>query len=86
MLSWMIRERQRNNRHDLNSKTTSREMSRTKCGHLHDLVDLTKAFDTDSRDGLWKILVKVWLSTQIHFHDDMPTRVKMMESILNHLR
>ena len=28
-------------------------------------VDLTKAFDTVSRDGLWKIMA-VWLSTQIH--------------------
>ena len=29
-------------------------------------VDLTKAFDTVSREGLWKIMVKVWLSCQIH--------------------
>ena len=29
-------------------------------------VDLTKAFDTVSRDGLWKKIRKVWLSTQIH--------------------
>ena len=28
-------------------------------------VDLTKAFDTVSRDGLWKSMA-VWLSTQIH--------------------
>ena len=29
-------------------------------------VDLTKAFDTVIRDGLWKNNGKVWLSTQIH--------------------
>ena len=29
-------------------------------------VDLTKAFATVSRDGLWKIIGKVWLSTTIH--------------------
>ena len=28
-------------------------------------VDLTKAFDTVSRDGLWKIMAN-WLSIQIH--------------------
>ena len=31
-------------------------------------VDLTKAFGTVSHEGLWKILAKVWLSTQIHSH------------------
>ena len=48
-------------------------------------VDLTKAFDTVSREGLWKNNGKVWLSTQIHsryiamvwqFHDGMQARVQ----------
>ena len=30
-------------------------------------VDLTKAFDTVSRNGLWKILAR-WLSSQISYH------------------
>ena len=49
-------------------------------------VDLIKAFDTVSLDGLWKIMAKFgWLSTQIHsngaavsclsFHDGMQARV-----------
>ena len=29
-------------------------------------VDLTKAFDIVSHEGLWKIMEKVWLSCQIH--------------------
>ena len=32
-----IHEGQRNNRHDLYSEATAREMARTNCGHLHDL-------------------------------------------------
>ena len=35
--SQWIQERQRNNRHDLHSKTASREMPGTECGPLHDL-------------------------------------------------
>ena len=53
-----IQEGQRQNRHDLNSKATPREMQRTKCGPPHDLVVLTKISDTVSRDGLWKIIAK----------------------------
>ena len=78
-----IQERQRNNRHDLHSKTASKEMPGTECGPLHDFfVDLTKAFDTVSREGLWKIYGKVWLSCQVHiatvrqFHDGLFGRVQ----------
>ena len=42
-----------NNRHALYGKTISIEMSKTKRGPF---VDLTSAFDTVSRDGLWKIM------------------------------
>ena len=34
-------------------------------------VDLTKAFDTVNRDGLWKIMAMVW-----QFHDGMQARVQ----------
>ena len=44
-----IQEKQRNKRHDLHSTTASRKMPGTECGPLH---DLTKAFDTVSREGL----------------------------------
>ena len=53
-----FRKKQRNNRHDLHSTTASRKMPGTECGPLHDFVDLTKAFDTVSRVGLWKIMAK----------------------------
>ena len=29
-------------------------------------VDLTKAFYTVSREGLWEVIAKVWLPCQIH--------------------
>ena len=45
-------------------------------------VDLTKAFDTVSRDGLWKILAKVGYPDKLinmvkQFHDGMMARVMM---------
>ena len=44
-------------------------------------VDLTKAFDTVSRDGLWKIMAKFgcpprYIAMVRQFHDDMQTRVQ----------
>ena len=44
-------------------------------------VDLTKAFDTVSRDGLWKIMVKFGCPPRFkavvrQFHDGMQARVK----------
>ena len=44
-------------------------------------VDLTKAFDTVSRDGLWKIMAKFGCSSRYiamvrHFHDGMQARVQ----------
>ena len=43
-------------------------------------VDLTKAFDTVSRDGLWKIMVKfgcpsTFIAVVLQFHDGMMARV-----------
>ena len=44
-------------------------------------VDLTKAFDTVSRDGLWKIMTKVgcppkYIAMVWQFHDGMQARVQ----------
>ena len=44
-------------------------------------VDLTKAFDTVSRDGLWKIMAKFgcpakFIAMVRQFHDDMLARVQ----------
>ena len=36
-------------------------------------VDLTKAFDTVSREGLWKIMA-VWLSDQVHSNGEAVPR------------
>ena len=76
-----IQERQRNNRHDLYSTTASRKMPGTECGPLHDFVDLTKAFDTVSRGGLWKIMAKFgypakFIAMVWHFHNGMLARVQ----------
>ena len=56
-------------------------MSKAKCGVLHDLVDLTKAFDTVSRDGLCKIIAKFgcpprFIAMVRQFHDGMQARVQ----------
>ena len=45
-------------------------------------VDLTKAFDTVSRDGLWKIMAKFGCTPRFRakerqFHDDMQARVQI---------
>ena len=77
-----IQKRQSDNRYDLHSKTASGEMPRTECRSIHDVfVDLTKAFDTVSRDGLWKIIVKFGCQSRFiamvrQFHDGMQARVQ----------
>ena len=89
--SQWFQERQRNDRYDLYSKASSREMPKEKCRPLHDLVDPTKAFDTVSRDGFWKIMAK------FGFHPEswpwcgnfiMACRhvFRIMKSTLNHFR
>ena len=52
-------------------------------------VDLNKAFDTVSREGLWKIMAKFGCPSKFiamvrQFHDGMLTRSKMMVSFLIH--
>ena len=74
-----IQKRQRDNRHDLHSKTASGEMPKTECRSIH--VDHTKAFDKVSRDGLWKILTKFGCPTRFiavvrQFHDGLQARVQ----------
>ena len=74
-----IEEGQRNKTIDVHSKTSSREIPGTECGPAH---DLTKTFDTVSRDGLWKIIAKLsncpakFIAILRHFHDGMLARIQ----------
>ena len=73
-----FRKKQRNNRQDLYSTTASSKMPGTECGTLY--VDLTKAFDTVSREGRWKIMAKFgcpakFIAMVRQFHDGMLARV-----------
>ena len=50
------------------------------CDLYMTFVDLTKAFDTVSRDGLWKIMEKFGCPSKLttlvrQFHDDMMVKV-----------
>ena len=76
-----IQKRQRINRHDLHSKTASREMPRTECRSIHDVCRPHQSFDTVSRDGLMKIMAKFgcpprFIAIVRQFHDDMQARVQ----------
>ena len=53
-------------------------MPRTKCGPLHDLCRLTKAFDAVNRDEFWKIMsIKVYtIAMVLQFHDNTLARVR----------
>ena len=58
------------------NKAIARKMPRAKSKPLHDVVDLTKAFDTVNREGLWSILAKLgcpakFISIIRSFHDGM---------------
>ena len=70
-------------KHDLHSKTASGEMPRTECTVDLDMtfVDLTKAFDTVSRNGLWKSMAKFgcpsrFIAMRRQVHDGMQARVQ----------
>ena len=63
------------------TEAASKEMPGTDHGPLHDFVDLTKVFDTVSREGLWKIMAKFGCPTKFiamvrQFHDGMLARVQ----------
>jgi len=47
-----------NSGHDLHSKSASKKMRGATQNLYTIFVDLTKTFDTVSREGLWKILAK----------------------------
>ena len=54
-------------------------------------VNLTKAFDTVSREGLWKIMAKFgcpakFIALVLQFHDGMLARVQMIASFVIHSR
>ena len=78
-----IQKRQRDNRYDLHSKTIQLQ---EKCQEQNvdlymTVVDLTKAFDTVRRDGLWKIMAKFgclprFIAVVWQFHDGMQARVQ----------
>ena len=56
-------------------------MPGTECGPLHDLFDLTKAFDKVSLDGLWRIMANVccpdkFIAMVQLFHNGMLARVQ----------
>ena len=64
---------------------TARQIQEKCQEHIVDLyitfVDLTNAFDTVSRDGLWKTMAKFCCPSRFiamvrQFHDDMQVRVK----------
>ena len=72
-----IQKRQRDNRHDLHSKTASGEMPRTECSSKHGVC----RFDTVSRDRLWKIMAKFgcpprFIAVVRQFHDGMQESVQ----------
>ena len=72
----------RNQEHDVCSETDTREVQRTKHGPLYAaFIDLTKAFNTVSRDGLWKILKHLgcppkFLTILRQLHDGQAGQVK----------
>ena len=75
-------KKQRDDRHDPYNKTASGEMPGTESRSISmTFVDLTKPFDTVSRDGLLKIMAKSgcpprFIAIMRHFHDGMQARVQ----------
>ena len=64
-----------NNRHDLLPSTVTREVQRTAYAMYIAFIDLTKAFDLISKDGLFKVLPKIGCPLKLQsmigsFHTD----------------
>ena len=60
---------------------TARRMSEQNVDFYMTFVDLTKAFDTASRGGLWKIIAKfgcpaIFIAMMRKFHDSVQARVQ----------
>ena len=77
----MTRERQRNNRHDLHSKTASREMPGTECGLLHDPCRPHQSICHSQSWGTLEIMAKFdcpakFMAMLRQFHDGMLSRLK----------
>ena len=75
-----IQERARYHRHDICCTPAEGKMPGTKCRPLQTFVDLTKAFNTVSRDGLWKIMSKFgcpdkFIQVVRQLHDGMQAHV-----------
>ena len=67
-------------RHDLHSKTISEEMPISNCRSIHDVFDLTKAFDR--RDRFWKTMFSCpprFISVVRQFHAGILTHVQNVE-------
>ena len=82
--SWLLPESQcgfRKNRGTIDMIFTARQLQE-KCQDLYmTFVDLTKAFDTVSHEGLWKIMAKFgcpakFIAMVRQFHDGMLARVQ----------
>ena len=76
-----IQNRQRNSRHDLFSKTASREMPGTEYESLHYLCRPYQSIRHSQSSGTLENYGKIWLSCKIHsivwlFHDGMLARVQ----------
>ena len=76
-----IQEKQRDNRHDLHSTTVQEKCQEQNVDLYMTFVDLTKAFDTVSPEGLWKIMAKFgcpakFIAMVRQFHDGMLARVQ----------
>ena len=70
----LICSKRRFNRHDLYSTTASRKSQEQNVDLYMTFVDLTKAFDTVSREGLWEIMAKFgcpakFIAMVRQFHD-----------------
>jgi len=67
-------------RYDFHGQAATREMPGTAQGSYAVFVDLTKAFDSVNREGLWKVLSKIgcpakFIAIVRSFHDGMMGRV-----------
>ena len=78
---WVMKFVHLHHRHDLHSEADTGEMQRTEHGLYAAFIELTKAFDTVSNDGLWKILAHPgcppkFLTILHHLHEGPQGQVK----------
>ena len=76
-----IPERARNHRHGVRSRQLQQKCQEQNADMFSTTVDLTKAFDTVSGEGLWRIMSKCCCSQKFiamvkQFHDVMQARIQ----------